>query len=70
MVLGRAKPSEVRCWARPPSGDWEALITLLLVMRTTSSALQAGDGPSKEESRRAEKEREQSQKVCPADYLL
>jgi hypothetical protein len=34
-----------------------------------SHALQGGDGPSKEEERRAEKEREQSQKVRKADWL-
>jgi hypothetical protein len=54
----------------PPSDGWKATTTLALVIRFTSLALQGGDGPSKEEERRAEKEREQSQKVCPPDRLI
>ena len=70
MVVGAARSIQaVRGppLVTPPHGGWKARTTLFLVMRFTPYTLQGGDGPSKEEERRAEKEREQSQKVCSPD---
>ena len=61
---------QVRHWDTLPRGGWKARTTLLVLMRCTMNALQGGDGPSKEEERRAEKERAQSQKVQHADQQI
>ena len=54
-------------WSRTVATHMSWAFTYIRVQLATSPvcSLQGGDGPSKEEEQRAEKEREQKQKVCP-----